>query len=100
MQTGAPRQTAQCEASKRESRLAPLEAALTAALEAAAGRASRQAQSIIQAARLATAVHMRRAAESVTAPMGHERTAGCLSRPAASTDPDVAARLARRGGRP
>jgi len=44
-----------------------LDAAVTAALEAAVRRAAQQAEQVILAARLATAVHMGRAAESATA---------------------------------
>jgi len=49
------------------SRTDGLDAAMTAALEAAVRRAAQQAGPVIMAARLATAVHMGRAAESATA---------------------------------
>ena len=49
------------------SRMDGLDAAVTAALEAAVRRATQQAGQVVMAARLATAVHMGRTAESATA---------------------------------
>jgi len=76
-----------------------LDAALTAALEAAAGRASRRARQIIMAARLATAVHMRRAAEAGPAPESRANEPAVTSTKAALADDAAAARLVREGGR-
>jgi hypothetical protein len=45
-----------------------LDAVLTAALEAAVGRACQRASDVICTAKLATAVHMRQAAERALAP--------------------------------
>ena len=77
-----------------------LDAALTAALEAAAGRASRRARQVIMAARLATAVHMRRAAEAGPAPGRRAGKLWVTSTEAAPAECAAAARLVRGGLRP
>ncbi len=75
-----------------------LETVLAAALEAAAERVRRRVPGMIQAARLATAVHMSRVAESARAGqrgVGANRVTSSVAVPAESA---VAAQLVRRGG--
>jgi hypothetical protein len=88
MQSGAQRQAVD------------LESAVTAAMEAAAGQVSERVKGVILLARLATAVHLRRPAESGAARERHGRTSGSLSPAAAPADQDAAAGLMRQGGRP
>jgi hypothetical protein len=76
-----------------------LDAALTAALEAAAGRVSERVKQVLLTARLTTAVHMRRSAELAAARIGEDQSC-VLGQAAAPTDPGAAAGLMRRGGRP
>jgi len=71
-----------------------LDAVLAAAMDAAVRRATRQAEQVVMTARLATAVHMGRAAEHATA----ERFSAGQNLKAASVAGTDAARLARRGG--
>lgn len=87
MQTGAQKQTVD------------LDAAVTAALEAAVGRINERVKGVLLTARLATAVHLRRSAEPAAAWIGHDRTPGSLSHTAAPADQDAAAGLMRQGGR-
>ena len=79
--------------------LAQLNAALAAALEAAAEQAGRRAKHVIMAARLATAVRMRQAAEHASAPSGQANKSLVSSTEAAPAGGAVAARLVRRGGK-
>jgi hypothetical protein len=88
VQTGAQRQAVD------------LDSAVTAALEAAVGRVSERVKGVLLMARLATAVHLRRAAETEAARIGHGRTSGSLSPAAAPAGQDAAAGLMRQGGRP
>ena len=87
-----------------QGRLAQLGTALQTALEAAATRAGRRAEHVIMSARLATAVHMRRAAEPASALPRDAAVNHCAgnkkvaSHPAASVDKAGAAGLVRRGG--
>ena len=74
-----------------------LDAVLAAAMDAAVERATRQTERVIQTARLATAVHMGRAAEHAAADVGGTNLcAGSNDRVASEAGTD-AARLARRG---
>jgi hypothetical protein len=75
-----------------------LDAVLVAALEAAAARAGQRAHEVIMAARLATAMHMRRAAEHASALRGGDAASCPADRQAATAQPAVAAGLPRRGG--
>jgi len=75
-----------------------LEAALGAAMDAALKRAGGQAGRVIATARLATAVHMGRAAEHAAAESGGATFSASLNHRAASAAGTDAARLARRGG--
>ncbi len=88
MQTGARKQTVD------------LDAAWTAALEAAAGRVGERVKGVLLTARLTTAVHLRRAAELAAARIGQGDIAGSLSHAAAPADLDAAAGLMRQEVRP
>ena len=78
---------------------AQLDAVLAAALEAAAARAGQRAHEVIMAARLATAMHMRRAAEHASARYAATTLRRArFDRQAATAPPAVAAGLPRRGG--
>ena len=79
-------------------RLERLDATLTAAMEAAVQRATRQAEQVIMTARLATAVHLGRAAESAAAEGGVSTLCAVPSSPAASVHSTDAAASARGGG--
>ncbi|MFW6146685.1 MAG: hypothetical protein ACOC7R_05065 [Planctomycetota bacterium] len=72
---------------------------MTAALEAAVRRAAEQAGQVVMAARLATAVHMGRAAESATAGTSNANTDVTSVREAAPAH-DAGAATSARGGRP
>lgn len=81
-----------------QGRQAQLEATVSAAMETAWADASRRAAEIIQAARLATAVHMSQAAESARGHDGWLDTEDVSRRQAASAPKAGAASLVRGGG--
>jgi hypothetical protein len=87
VQTSAPKQ------------VVDLDAAVTAALEAAADRVSERVKGMLLTARLAATLHMCRTAEPVAAWIGHDRTSGSLSPAAAPAEVPAAAGLMRPGGR-
>lgn len=72
-----------------------LDAALAAALEAAAERVSQRVAAAVMSARLATAVHMRRAAESAAAQVETAGLPGTSGHTAAPVRPTVAAAFTR-----
>jgi hypothetical protein len=74
-----------------------LDAVLAVAMDAAITRATRQAEQVIGTARLATAVHMGRAAEHAAADARGAACGAGLNHEAASDDRADAARLARWG---
>lgn len=80
-------------------RLAELDAALAAAMAAALDRVGSQAEQVVMTARLATAVHMGRAAENARVPNGPATLLEVSSYEAVSAPCADAARLVRRGGR-
>ncbi len=80
-------------------RLAELDAALAAAMAAALDRVGSQAEQVVMTARLATAVHMGRAAENAHVPSGPATLLEVSSYEAVSAPCADAARLVRPGGR-
>ena len=75
-----------------------LDAALTAAMDAAVLRATCHAEQVIMTARLATAVHLGRVAEPAAASeAGPALSSGSSYQAASAPEVDVA-RLVRRGG--
>lgn len=76
-----------------------LDAALAAALEAAADRVGQRAEAVIMTARLATAMHMKRAAEHARGDAGKADGTFGTGHPAATDSVPVAATFMREGGR-
>lgn len=86
--------------SSAQDRAGELDAVLAAALEAAADRVGRRVQEVILQARLATAIHMCRAAEPTAARTGDAEARDGSIVEAALTDRVCAASGLRTGGRP
>ena len=84
--------------SSAQCRAAQVEAVLSAALEAAANRASQRATDVILSARLALAVHMRQAAEHALAHEGRTGAPIDPNREPGSAVPAARARLLRPAG--